>query len=632
MGSTLEAMISDRGMSFMSRKAAANFITNKFRQQKKYTEFVIERITPKGEDLMKVLDNQPKKKEIMRELAIPRKTDQDRENSSLNHETQEHNDRVADSLLEVAKKAVENGETPSEVQERIRKEVEAKKRAESDERKCKELAESERKRKEAERKESEAKHREVERKRKEEADAKQRKESLTTSHVVQPRPTKKGERVRFTSDACPKYLRDDLFKLEKRGKQMFLLTRKAEGTKPRLTARKTADELTEYGMQYVGRNHNVNISEQKPKLRKAEAEAKQRKEAAAKLKEETERQRKELAEAETKREELEAERKREELVSERKREELEAERKREEEADTKRKLEEAEAKQRREEAEQREAERKRKEEAERKIKDLAEAKQREVERKLEEEREQDKLFAEELAKWEALRTCCAESDEEDNINSDGICEECGEPAKPELAEYTKQLLSSIGIEGNPTPEALVAQLEEKSKNADIDLKRKIAVVKKFLEKIAIEAVANEEEETLKAHHVPVEAGTPQSLYSRCKKWIPLGIVLTAGAAVMLYANGNTANSSGNTIPSPTRTRAAATAKSTNTWLSTALSYLPTTLGSNMGRRRRLSTEKVQGLMRQGHSRRLALERSSGSLIMNRLIREEHRASMYDRNQ
>merc|ERR1711964_387261 len=149
MGSTLEAMISDRGMSFMSRKAAANYITNKFRKQKKYSEFVIERITPKGEDLIKVLDNQPKKKEIMRELAIPRKTDQDRENSSLNHETQEHNDRVADSLLEVAKKAVENGETPSEVQERIRKElVEAKKRAESDERKCKELAESERKRKE----------------------------------------------------------------------------------------------------------------------------------------------------------------------------------------------------------------------------------------------------------------------------------------------------------------------------------------------------------------------------------------------------------------------------------------------------------------------------------------------------
>jgi len=52
----------------------------------------------------------------------------------------------------------------------------------------------------------------------------------------------------------------------------------------------------------------------------------------------------------------------------------------------------------------------------------------------------------------------------------------------------------------------------------------------------------------------------------------------------------------------------------------------------MGSRRRLATEKVQILMRQGHSRRLALERSSGSLIMNRLIREEHRASMYDPNQ
>merc|ERR1711964_394490 len=241
-------------------------------------------------------------------------------------------------------------------------------------------------------------------------------------------------------------------------------------------------------------------------------------------------------------------------------------------------------------------------------------------------------MGEELAKWKALRTCDCSDD--DNINQNGICEECEEPAKPELAEYTKQLLSSIGIEEDPTPEALVEQLEEKSKTADTDLKRKIAVAKKFLEKIAIEAIANEEEETLKAHHVPVEAGTPQSLYSRCKKWIPLGIILTAGAAAVmtLYANGNTANSSGNTIPSPTRTRAAATAKSTNTWLSTALSYLPTTLGSNMGRRRRLSTEKVQGLMRQGHSRRLALERSSGSLIMNRLIREEHRASMYDRNQ
>merc|ERR1711964_566674 len=253
-------------------------------------------------------------------------------------------------------------------------------------------------------------------------------------------------------------------------------------------------------------------------------------------------------------------------------------------------------------------------------------------------------MGEELAKWKALRTCDCSDD--DNINQNGICEECEEPAKPELAEYTKQLLSSIGIEGNPTPEALVAQLEEKSKNADIDLKRKIAVVKKFLEKIAIEAVANEKEETLKALHVPVEAGTPQSLYSRCKKWIPLGIVLTAGATIM-YANHK---SSGNTIPStqpraavisvPTIANVGANGTSTNTGsginpLSTAanaLKHLFEAFSWNHGRRRRLATEKVQGLMRQGHSRRLALERSSGSLIMNRLIREEHRASMYGRNQ
>merc|ERR1711900_114452 len=249
-------------------------------------------------------------------------------------------------------------------------------------------------------------------------------------------------------------------------------------------------------------------------------------------------------------------------------------------------------------------------------------------------------MGEELAKWKALRTCDCSDD--DNINQNGICEECEEPAKPELAEYTKQLLSSIGIEGDPTPEAL----EEKSKTADTDLKRKIAVAKKFLEKIAIEAIANEEEETLKAHHVPVEAGTPQSLYSRCKKWIPLGIVLTAGAAVM-YANRK---SSGNTIPStqpraavisvPTIANVGANGTSTNTGSGTnplstaanALKHLFEALSWNHGSRRRLATEKVQRLMRQGHSRRLALERSSGSLIMNRLIREEHRASIYGRNQ
>merc|ERR1711964_529352 len=253
-------------------------------------------------------------------------------------------------------------------------------------------------------------------------------------------------------------------------------------------------------------------------------------------------------------------------------------------------------------------------------------------------------MGEELAKWKALRTCDCSDD--NNINQNGICEECELPAKPELAEYTKLLLSSIGIEGEPTPEALVEQLEEKSKTADTDLERKIAVAKKFLEKIAIEAVANEEEETLKAHHVPVEAGTPQSLYSRCKKWIPLGIVLTAGATIM-YANRK---SSGNTIPSTQRraavipvstiANAGANGTSTNTGSGTnplttaadALKHLFEAFRWNHGRRRRLATEKVQGLMRQGHSRRLALERSSGSLIMNRLIREEHRASMYGRNQ
>merc|ERR1711964_1245 len=131
--------------------------------------------------------------------------------------------------------------------------------------------------------------------------------------------------------------------------------------------------------------------------------------------------------------------------------------------------------------------------------------------------EEEKLVAEELAKWLKL-------DEKTEEKKTAEEEKTAEEKKlDEIAERTKQLLDSLGIEEDPKrePQALVELLEEKSKNADTDLllKPEIAVVIEFL-KIAIEAVGNEAEEQ-KEPHAPVKAGNTSlwDYYSSFKNYI-----------------------------------------------------------------------------------------------------------------
>merc|ERR1712000_300799 len=93
------------------------------------------------------------------------------------------------------------------------------------------------------------------------------------SYVIQIRPTRNGERVYFTSDTCPEYLRYDLFKMQKAGRGRYTLIRVTDHTKKwsKKTRRQGLnphvheDMLRQCGIQYVKQDQQKHIA---AKLRK----------------------------------------------------------------------------------------------------------------------------------------------------------------------------------------------------------------------------------------------------------------------------------------------------------------------------------------------------------------------------
>merc|ERR1712000_156916 len=93
------------------------------------------------------------------------------------------------------------------------------------------------------------------------------------SYVIQIRPTRNGERVYFTSDTCPEYLRYDLFKMQNAGRGRYTLIRVTDHTKKwsKKTRRQGLnphvheDMLMQCGIQYVKQDQQKHIA---AKLRK----------------------------------------------------------------------------------------------------------------------------------------------------------------------------------------------------------------------------------------------------------------------------------------------------------------------------------------------------------------------------